>query len=254
MNIIYFDRCYPYLYHSIKVDHSFSRKTPFLANMSVLRQTLAESPHLALLVHEFIVPFWPGIEDLADIFPRCVNLVSLLAWNEEPDVLDLSNNKALRRLSCPPTLYPELTRGSPVPQILLQLTHLEILSPPEDSLTWYSVLARLKNLTHFFTELPDPYDTPLEPLINHLPPNLRICILCAWTHVDDLARLKQIASGEVDQRVVFLSDRHTALEIPHIFLRHSQLVGDWGRYWIRESYWDKAESIIKNRAARLAID
>ncbi|KAF4577295.1 hypothetical protein EYR36_005282 [Pleurotus pulmonarius] len=150
-------------------------------------------------------------------------------------------------------IFPQLTRGAPLPQLLLQLTHLEILSPPEDSSTWYSVIARLDNLTHFFTELPDPDDTPLEPLVSHLPPNLRVCILCAWIRVDDPARVKEIASGQVDQRIVLLSDAHVDLEVPHIFLRHSKISIDWGRYWAGESYWDKAELIIKNRTTGNAV-
>ncbi|KAL4251021.1 hypothetical protein AB1N83_013814, partial [Pleurotus pulmonarius] len=160
--------CYPYLYRSIMfIPDDLSTSLP------LLRRTLVESPQLALLVQELGLPHRFIISDAMEILPLCVNLISLLVWDDK--ALDLTNNKALRRLSCFPTVFPS-TLGSSLPPNFIQLTHLDLITAEARS-TWYTLFASLINLTHLFTEHPSSLDSELLCLIEHLPPSLCVCIL-----------------------------------------------------------------------------
>ncbi|KAL4255603.1 hypothetical protein AB1N83_013295 [Pleurotus pulmonarius] len=204
--------CYPHLYRSI-----IFNPDDLSIGLPLLRRTLVGSPQLALLVQELTLPHRFIIGDAMEILPLCVNLISLLVWDDQ--ALDLTNNKALRRLSCFPTVF-HTTLGSSLPPNFIQLTHLDLITADARS-TWYTLFASLINLTHLFTEHPS-LDSELLCLIEHLPPSLCVCILFEdWPCVDD--RTKRIASGEVDRRIVFSSTEHVDLSTPYIIRQADEI-------------------------------
>lgn len=212
--------------------------------LSLLKRTLVDSPDLALLVQELTLPHRFTIQNIIEILPLCLNLVSLLVWNDE--TLDLSHNNALRRLSCFPTLFPPaLELDDLPPPAFVQLTHLDLIIA--EGATCYPLLAGLTCLSHLCTDLPK-VDADIAPLIGHLPPSLVVCILFEeWPHGDDISWKRSIASGELDHRIVFATSEHIELLVPYIYREVDGLWHDWAKFGSGTTLWDEAELIIKNR-------
>ncbi|KDQ25461.1 hypothetical protein PLEOSDRAFT_1113450 [Pleurotus ostreatus PC15] len=233
-------RCYPHLYRSIALSAADNDTS---VGLSLLRRTLVEFPELASLVQELTLPHHSAVSDVEEIVPLCRNLISLLVWNNKTSV-DLSNHKALRRLSCFPTPFPSALGGPPPPNFV-HLTHLDIII--SEGSTWYPQLSRLTSLTHLSTDLPWVHSDLLY-LVEHFPPSLCVCVLFEeWPCVD--ARMMSIASGEVDRRIVFSTSEPTDIDlpVPYICRQTEDLWRDWARHGNGNALWDEAESIIKNR-------
>ncbi|KAF4581426.1 hypothetical protein EYR40_009711 [Pleurotus pulmonarius] len=191
----------------------------------LLGRTLVDSPGIALLVQELTL-LHGFVLNIIEILPLCLNLVSPLAWNDV--ALDLSHNKALRRLSCFPSLFPSaLTLDGALPAVFVQLTHLDL------------IIAEAR---------PDYLEGHVSSLLGHLPPRLAVCVVFEeWPHGADLPRKRTIALGELDRRIVFATSQQIELSAPYNYREADDLWRDWSEFGSGNTLWDEAELIIKDR-------
>ncbi|KAF7422825.1 hypothetical protein PC9H_010984 [Pleurotus ostreatus] len=168
-------------------------------------------------------------------------------WQTEfhGEVVALREHNALRRLCC----FFDLFFSKPNdwnPSPFMQLTHLDLATHDE---SWYPALATLTNLSYLFIELvPDTYDLPL--LAEHLPVNLRVCVLFInqrWSE-GDVVNVKPYASGEVDKRIVLGSFYDAGLSTQYVHRTIAEVRLEWTTYARGRSFWEEAESIVNQRS------
>ncbi len=188
------------------------------------------------------------LRDIVRIIPLCLNLTSLMYWQTElyNCVVDPRNRKALRRLGC----SFELFFSNPSdwqPSYFMQLTHLHLSS---NSGRWYPALATLTNLSYLFVVL-NPLMYHLPSIAQHLPVNLRVCVLCInqlWPETD-VANIKPFASGEVDRRIVVSSVYDAGLSTQYVHRSMAEIHLEWTIYLRGPSFWEEAEAIVNQRSA-----